>query len=287
MKLQRELESLDDLPEEIHENYEKGENGKFMLKLVEGLVPAKDQDTFDELKGALDNERKLTTDTNRKLRELVGSIEALGGLDALKELKGAESDRQKSNLEKKGEYDRLLDQVKAEHLTEIEKLTSSINGLKKRLDREIRGRQIAEAISELEGNPNLLQPILMSKTTLVGDAAAGEELRVEIQEDGVAQVDGDGKLLTVKGYVERLRSDDAYAGAFKGTGGTGGGGSGETPPKGGPGPKGGGDGMPPELANFRRSTCTNRQKVDMLRHLEKVHNGNQPAIDSAYLALPE
>jgi len=287
MKLQPVLENLDDVTEELHENYEKGEDGKFHLTLVKDLVPAKDQDTFDELKGALDNERKVTGESKRQLRELVSSVEAMGGLDALKELRESESDRQKSNLEKKGEYDKLLDQVKAEHTTETEKLLKANEGLVKRLDREIRGRQIAEAISELEGNPNLLQPILMAKTTLVGDAAAGEELRVEIQENGVAQVDGDGKLLSVKGYVERLRDDEDYAGAFKGSGNSGGGGSGDPSGDGNRGGKGNGGGIPPELANFRRSTCTTRQKVDMIRHLEKVHNKDQKAIDTAYLALPE
>ena len=287
MQLQPVEESLDNLPEEIHENYERKEDGKFYLKLVAGLVPEKDQDQFNELKGAIDNERKLTGEANRQLRELVGSIEAMGGLDALKELKELEADRTRSNLEKKGEYEKLLDQVRAEHQTDLASRDATIESLKTRLDREIRGRQVVEAISAAEGNPNLLQPILMQKTKLVGDPAAGEELRVEIHENGTPLVDGEGQLLSVKAYVDRLRQDEAYAGAFKGTGNSGGGGGGPDDPPGGGGGGGDGGGIPPELQNFRRSTCTNVQKVKMLRHLEKVHGGDQGKIDAAYFALPE
>lgn len=287
MQLQLVEESLDNLPEEIHENYEKKEDGKFYLKLVEGMVPEKDQDQFTELKGAIENERKLTGDAQRQLRELVGSIEAMGGLDSLKDLKTQESERTRSTLEKKGEYEKLLDQVRAEHKTDLDTRDGVIASLKERLDREIRGRQVVEAISAAEGNPNLLQPILMQKTKLVGDPAKGEDLRVEIHENGTPLVDGEGQLLSVKAYVDRLRKDEAYAGAFKGTGNSGGGGGGPDDPPGGGGGGGNGGGIPPELANFRRSTCTMVQKVKMLRHLEKVHDGDQAKIDTAYFALPE
>lgn len=287
MQLQRELENLDDLPEDLHENYEKGENGKFKLKLVKDLVPKGDEDQYVELRGALDNERKATAKGKEQLRELMGSLDALGGIDSLKDLVQAQADAEKSNLEKKGEYDKLLDQVKAENQSAITAKDETIKGLTARLDREIRGRQVAEAIASNEGNPNLLQPILMQATKLVGDPAAGEELRVEVHQGGTPLVDGEGKLLSVQAYVERLRQDDAYAGAFKGTGNTGGGGSGDPLPGGGPGGGGNGGGIPPELANFRRNTATPRQKVAMHAHLKTVHGDDQKAHDNAYFALPE
>lgn len=288
MKLQPELDNLDDLDESLHENYAKGENGKFQLTLVAGLVPAGNQDTYDELKGALDNERKAKAEQQRQLRELTSSVEAMGGLDALKEQMEASADAARANLEKKGEWETLREQMNTEHQVDLGKKDETIKGLRDRLDREIRGRQVAEAIAKFEGNPNLLQPILMQATKLVGDPAAGEELRVEIQEGGVVQVDGEGNQLSVMAYVERLRENDAFAGAFKGTGNTGGGGAGGEGGEGGSGGGGGGGGgIPPELANFRRSTATNRQKVDMRRWLEKQHPKDQKAQDDAYFKLPE
>lgn len=287
MQLKPTLDSLDDLPEELRENYEKGEDGKFKLTLVKDLVPKGNEDQYTELRGALDNERKASAEQKRQLRELASSIDAMGGIDALKELQERQAEAERTNLEKKGDYDRLLDQVKAEHSTALQKKDEALLSMRERLDREIRGRQVAEAIAANEGNPNLLQPILMQRTKLVGDPTAGEDLRVEVQDGGVAQVDGEGKLLSVAAYVERLRQDEAFAGAFKGTGNSGGGGAGGDGGKGGSGPGGNGGGMPAELANFRRGTATALQKVRMHRHLESLHPGDQRAKDDAYFALPE
>ena len=288
MKLATTLDSLDDLAEDLHENYEQGEDGKFHLTLVKGLVPEKDQDTFEELKGVIEKERNANRETQKQLRDLTTAVEGLGGIEGIKELKDAEAERNRTQLEKKGEWDALRAQMVDEHQGELAKKDETIRGLTERLDREIRGRAIAEAIAAAEGNPNLLQPILLDRAKLVGDPTKGEDLRIEIHDGGTPLVDGDGNLLGVKAYVERLKEDDNFKGAFKGTGNSGGGASGDGAAPGGGSGSGGanGGGIPPELANFRRSTATPQEKVKMLRHLETLHD-SQAAIDNAYMALPE
>jgi len=89
--------------------------------------------------------------------------------------------------------------------------------------------------------------------------------------------------------VKRLRSDDSFAGAFKGTGNSGGGGGGDGAAgdsrNGGGKPKGGG--IPPELANLTRSQMTPRQKIDIQRALTQKHGGDQDAALNEYLSIPE
>ena len=289
MKLQRVLDSLDDIPEDLHENYEKAD-GKFHLTLMKGHVPEKDQDQFVELKGALDKQRNDTKSASKQFQDLTSSIEALGGLETLKELIDQKADDERSNLEKKGQYDQLLDQVKKEHGLEIEKRDRVVAGLRTRLDREKRGREVMEAIAKHDANPTLLQPILMQATRLAGEMEGDDDLRVEVVVDDVPLVDGEGQPLTVEGYVQRLREDEAYAGAFKGSGSTGGGGSGDRPPGGGGGGGGNGGGIPPELTDFRRNGASALQRVAALKALATqlgVTALDDPKVADAYAALPE
>jgi hypothetical protein len=280
------MESLDGIPEELHENYEKTDDGKFQLTLLKGLVSEGDQDTYDALRGAIEKERTDKRTETQKRRDLETAIETLGGIDAIKELKTQQEDAARSNLEKKGEYDTLLNQVKEEHVRELDKERGKNKTLTARLDREIRGRQVMEAIAKHDGNPNLLQPILMQATRLAGQDDDNGELRVEIFKDDIMLVDGEGRSLTVEGYVERLRADEAYAGAFKGTGHSGGGGSGDTKPAGGGGGGGDGGGIPPELANLTRGAMTPRQKVDIQNALTDKHGGDREKALNEFLQIP-
>lgn len=294
MQLQSVLDSLETLPEDLHENYEQTEqDGKtvFKLKLVQGLVPEKDADTFEELRGALTKERNDLKTLKDQNRELVTTIETLGGVDTLKELVQSQKDAEKSNLEKKGEYEALLNQVREEHASEMSKKDATIQGLRSKLDREIRGRQVMEAITELEGNPNLLQTTVMQAARLIGDEDS-DELSVQVYDPDtdIMLVDGEGKPLSVKGYVERLRQDERFAPAFKGTGNSGSGapadGDGDSATPGGGGDGGTGGGIPTDLANFRRSQATPRQRIDVIRKLQEQAKGDYNAAEEAYLNLP-
>ena len=278
------MDSLEGLPEEFHENFEHGDDGKFHLK-VDGLVPPKDSDQFDELKGALVKQRNDTAAERAKRQEIEGALEALGGLDGIQELKAQQEQAERDRLEKKGEWDALRSQMQEQHEQELGKERAEKQKLKQLLDKEIRGRQVMEAIAKHDGNPTLLQPILMQATSLAGEDDA---LHVEVQKDGVPLVDGDGNLLSVEGYVQRLRDDEAFAGAFKGSGQSGGGGSGEQPPgPGSPGPgQGDGGGIPPELANLKRSEMTPRQKVDIQNALADKHGGDREAALDEFMRLP-
>ena len=286
MKLQPVMDSLDDIPDEFRENYEPTDDGKFKLTIA-GLVPEKDADQFEELKGALTKQRNDAATEKRKRQEVESALEALGGLEGIQELKAQQEEAERNRLEKKGEWDQLRQQMQEQHEAELEKERAKTRKLKGQLDREIRGRQVMEAIAKHDGNPTLLQPILMQATALAGDD--DENLRVEVLKDGVKLVDGDGNDLSVEGYVERLREDEAFAGAFKGTGHSGGGGSGEQPPGPGGGAPNGGDGggIPPELASLTRGQMTPRQKVDVQNALTEKHGGDRQKALEEFLQIPQ
>ena len=128
----------------------------------------------------------------------------------------------------------------------------------------------------------------MQATKLTGADDDDAELGVEVHKDGVMLVDGDGKALSVEGYVLRLREDEAFAGAFKGTGQSGGGGSGDQLPGAGlkGDGKGNGGGIPPELANLTRSVMTPRQKVDIQNALADKHGGDRDKALNEFMQIP-
>ena len=58
MKLETTLETLDDLPEELRENYVEGEDGKYRLGVLDGFVPKDKLEDTSGLKSALQKERE-------------------------------------------------------------------------------------------------------------------------------------------------------------------------------------------------------------------------------------
>jgi len=290
MPLVAVVESLEEVAEDVRDEYAPTDDGKFKLKLLDGLVPEKDADTFEELRGALTKERGDLRAAKEEHRTLLTSIESLGGLDGLKELVEAAKEGERTNLEKKGEYDALLQQVRDENATVVAKKDEVIAGLRTRLDKEIRGRQVMEAISTAEGNPHLLQSQVMGAARLEGEDGSDElSVRVYDPETNVMLVDKDGQPLSVQGYVERLKTDERFAPAFKGSGHSGGGaptdGDGETSKPDGEG-EGAGAGAPVDLATVRRSSLDAASRVKVIRYLQEQNGGDYSKAEEAFFALP-
>jgi hypothetical protein len=311
MALKKIIDSLDEVDEEDREKYLEQEDGRFMLKAKyreddggdggggggTSLTPEEIADLQDHNRRqqkALETEREERRKLERQLRGVTAKIDELGGLDTISERITEAQELEQKRLEKKGEWETLRIQMQEQHQSELAKKDKTIQQLRGVIDREMRGRAVAEAISKANGNPNLLKPILLEKTRLVGDPEAGEDLRVEIMEGDTPLVDADGNRLTISGYVTRLRENEEYAGAFKGTGNSGGGGGGTDAGAGAGGGGGGGaprngGGIPPELANLKRSEMTPRQKIDVQNSLaEKLQTSrDDPKVMNEYLQIPE
>jgi len=211
MPLQATLESLESLPEEFHEDYEE-KDGKFHLKLLNGLVSADKVEDVSGLKSALAKERENASNSSKKLRALE---EQFSGIDLeeynrLKELEKTEAEK---NAEKKGEWDKLKLQMTEAHNEELGKRTERENKLLSVLERKTIDAEAISALNELEGNVQLLLPHVKNHVKMVEED--GTFVARVVDDQGNPRVNGEGNFLTVKELVSEMRDQDTYAGAFK------------------------------------------------------------------------
>jgi hypothetical protein len=253
MPLQLIIDSLDDLPEMLHDQYKKNdEDGKFHLIPPEGFESASD---VKGLKTALEKEREAAREAARKLKAVQ---EANSGIDREKYEALLEKERtaEEEKLKKAGEWDKMREQMVSKHGEalsakdkEIQRLTQEINAIK-------RDVAVVEAISKAKGNVELLKPHVLSRVKLNMD-----DFSVQVLEaDGTTpKVDGNGNPVTIDALVGEMSSSKTFASAFAGSTESG---SGSVPQKGGEGNANANGGKPIQKEGLRRSQMTERQKID-------------------------
>lgn len=256
MPLQATLDSLDALPEEFHEDYEKGDDEKYHLKLLGNYVPKDQVEDVSGLKSALQKERENNKTLSKTKRELE---EQYGGIDPeeyarLKELEAHEEERK---AEKKGEWDKLKLQMTEKHNEELGKRTERENKLLAALERKTIDADAIAALNEFKGNVTLLLPHVKGHVRMVEEDGAFVARVVDDQ--GNPRVNGEGNFLTVRELVSEMRDQDTYAKAFENTVASGGG----TPPGGSGGNGAGKKGVIPE--GLKRGGMTTKDKVAFIR----------------------
>jgi len=259
MPLAKKLDSLDELPEQLHDLYEE-KDGVFHLIPPEGFVAADDLEDTSGLKSALTKTREEKREAARKLKLLQ---EKFAGFDVeeYEKLKAAETDAATAKLEAAGEWDKIKIQMKEQHDAQLAQKDKAIARLTSQLERVQVDAKVVEAISKAGGNVELLTPHVRSRLQLNTDDFS----MTVLDSDGkTPKVDGDGNPVNIDALVSEMRKSDTYAGAFKASEQSGGG---ADPGKGGDGGKGGNGGMPKITGDLRRSTMTEKQKVDF----QKAH----------------
>ena len=163
---------------------------------------------------------EVVTGLKAKNNELLGSQKDLKGKLAkyddvdparLAELEQAEKDRETASLKRKGEFDTLQKRRDEEHAAQ---LTAKDVELKKRdvvIEDALVGQSVIRAITEAEGNPLLIEHAIRS------------QVRLEDGQAVVVDVEGKRRLvgadhMTIPQLVDEFKQNDAYAGAFAGTG---------------------------------------------------------------------
>ena len=163
---------------------------------------------------------EVVTGLKAKNNELLGSQKDLKGKLAkyddvdparLAELEQAEKDRETASLKRKGEFDTLQKRRDEEHAAQ---LTAKDVELKKRdvvIEDALVGQAVIRAITEAEGNPLLIEHAIRS------------QVRLEDGQAVVVDVEGKRRLvgadhMTIPQLVDEFKQNDAYAGAFAGTG---------------------------------------------------------------------
>jgi len=265
MPLQATLDSLEELPEELHEEYEE-KDGKFHLKLLKGFVPADKVEDVSGLKSALQKERENASNASKKARALE---EQFAGFDAeeYQRLKELEASEEEKKAEKKGEWDKLKLQMTEQHNTELAKQKAREAALLTALERKTIDADAVSALNEMEGNVTLLLPHVKAHVRMVEED--GAFVARVVDDAGNPRVNGEGNFLTVRELVSEMRDQETYATAFKAGVKSGGG----TPPGGAGGDKGKKGVIP---ADLKRGGMTTKDKVAFIRE----HG------EDAYMELP-
>lgn len=267
MSLQATLDSLDGLPEDFHEDYEKREDNKYHLKILSSYVSKDSVEDVSGLKSALHKERennKTAAQQLRELKERVGEVDP----DEYQRLKDLERQIEEDKAKKAGEWDKLKVQMSDKHQEELSKRDGREKKLLGALEQKTVDADAVSALNEHKGNVTLLLPHVKAHVRMVEED--GAFVARVVDDAGNPRVNGDGNFLTVRELVSEMRDQETYAKAFENTVKSGGG----TPPNGSGGQGSGGKGVIP--SDLKRSTMTTKDKVAFIRQ----HG------EDAYMELP-
>ena len=144
----------------------------------------------------------------------------------LKELEEAE----KEEAQEQGDHERLLEQERTRFANELKARDDKMAGLQKSLEAALIDSAAAKAISKYEGDAELLLPHVRSATKLM--EVNGKHVAVVLDDSGQPRLAPDAKTATDYMGIEHLvggwREAGKFAGAFAGTGASGGGASAST-----------------------------------------------------------
>lgn len=190
-------------------------------------------------KAESDKEIKKLVGERNKLKE---QVRAYGDLDA-ETARELASKREEIEAGAK-DVDKRVTQLKADHDKIVQQLKSENASLKEGLDGALIDTAAHAAVAEFKGNAKLLMPLIRDRARV--QEVEGKRMAVVLDEEGnPALAPGATKAnerMTIKHLVESMSKDESLAGAFAGTGSSGGGAA--------PGTAGGGTRKPVQLTDL-------------------------------------
>ena len=213
--LKREISSLDGVPAELQGLYEESGSG-YALKKIEGIVH---EDEISGLKSALDKERTRRKELVEKLSGLPDETTRKLTSEQLQELEQLRAEREERILrdqERKGEYDKALETVTRKNKETIAELQEQLKKEQAARDRDRLGFEAMRHISEAEGVPELLMPVIHER--VITREVNGERAFVVTDSSGEVRMTDTGKLMGVADFVSELKDSDVYGMAFKASG---------------------------------------------------------------------
>lgn len=237
MDIPTSVDSLDALPVALRPFYIE-KDGKHVL------------DDIQALRGTVTNIKN----ENRSIKGRLSQYSEFDGLgltiEEVKQLKQARDDAATQRAKDEGDFTALKDQMETNHQNEINtyksRETKLLGTVQKLLVDDAARAVLAE--KDVEGNPTLLLPLIRDrvKVTETDDGFLLEVLR----EDGVPMLNSQNKAASLKDLFLEMKGREEFAGAFKGSGQSGGG-----APTGQGGQGGGAPG------SMKRSEMSNAQKA--------------------------
>lgn len=222
MDLKYELETLDDLADEVQALYEEAGNGKFRLR-VEGVVP---EDELGGLKNSLETLRKEKKDAEKVAK----TYAQLGKTpEEIQEIMEALEKEKRAKLKDEGEFDKLLAQHKekweAEKVSLVSERDSAMAALRKFVGENAFVTELVKAGATEEGAQ--LLPLSFAKRIKV-DIDDGDPVLEVLSADGETPMAGTGKggRASLSDLVEEAAKKFPSLFKAKGKGGS------DTPPNG-------------------------------------------------------
>ena len=214
MTLQAEVDSLESVPEALHELYEE-KDGKFRLALegahfpeeVEGLKTKRDE-LLKEKKKLADRVAGLPDDLQEQLEEL-----ATLRTDAEK--------RADTKAEEKGEWDKLKEKQQQIHQKEKDAWDEERGSLVGELDQSLRKDKVTAALIDGEAHVKIMLPHVMGSTRTIEEG--GKHKVIVVDEEGERRLGKDGNDMTIDELVAEMGEQEEYAPGFEGSDATGGG----------------------------------------------------------------
>lgn len=207
MALKQTLDTLEGVPEALHPEYMKGEDGKFHLN-VEGLP-----EMATALKAA-----------NKEAAERRKALEALKGVDPeeYQRLKTEAEERAATDAAAKGQWDKLKEQMAEKHKADLLAKDTALGKYKAQLEKNLIDAQAVAAIAAEKGVPELLLPHVKGRVRV---SEVDGEFRFEIlDKNGSPMIaDASGTPAGFADLVKSMKADPIYGRAFEGSGASGGG----------------------------------------------------------------
>ena len=208
MALELTLDSLDEIPENLHSLYLEKE-GKYQLD-VSGI-----EDT-SKLKSALEKER----DAHKRYEKDVKAWERLGKTpDELAALIKDQEDAEKLRAEKAGDWEKLKAQMNDSHAKTIAEKDNQLSNMRKALEANLIDAQATAAIAAAKGVPELLLPHVKSHVKVVEND--GNYTVAVVDAKGDPRVDGKGEPLKIANLIAEMKQSEIFSRAFEGSGHTG------------------------------------------------------------------
>jgi len=217
MDLEVTLESLETVPEALHELYEERDGG-FHLRPIKGFVP---EGEVSGLKSALAKEKDKRRSAMERLSSLPEGFDPETDLAELAELRKEREERETQKAEEKGEWEKLREKQQKAHESAIAAEQEKNSSLRQQLDTVLRKNAAVTHLNEADAFVDAALPHVMGQTKTITEG--GEERVIVVDEHGERRLNKDGNDMTMAELIEEMSGVPKYACLFKGSDATGGG----------------------------------------------------------------
>lgn len=172
------------------------------------------------IKKALDSEREARKEMEKRLSRFEDV-----DLDEFKELKAEKEKAEQERARAEGDFEKLLEQERQKFNKELQSRDERMKSLQSSLESALIDSAATKAISKYEGDAELLLPHVRSQTKLM--EVDGRHQAVVVDDTGEPRLSPEAQTATDYMGIEHLvgswKENGKFAGAFAGSGASGGG----------------------------------------------------------------